>query len=177
MKHISLYHEWRFTNLGYAAASLLRAIDLLNTLLFETPANYLLVQSCGMYLQSEIILTELSVLAFFTYRVPLQMLNCVSFGCQEYLIEKLPLLWKDLQNGELSTLQDYTVEYKHVPVYVPTDVRCSLLKLKCHDAASTVERHCGRDYGFGKDYGVKTRATDISTAHPLMKKICLLPTL
>ena len=30
------------------------------------------------------------------------------------------------------------------------------------DAAETIERQCGREYGFGKDYGVKQRATDIS---------------
>ena len=30
------------------------------------------------------------------------------------------------------------------------------------DAAKTIERQCRREYGFGKDYGVKQRATDIS---------------
>ena len=170
VKHISLYHERRFTNLGYAAASLLHAVDLLKTLLLETPANNLLVQACRMYLESEVFLTELSVLSYFTHKVTLPLLNCVSFGRQEYLLEKLPLLWKDLEKGDLSTLQEYEVLYKHVPVSAPSEAGFKLLKWMCTDAALTIERQCGREYGFGKHHGIKNRATNISKSDPTARQ-------
>ena len=80
MKRMSLYHERRFTKLGYAAASIVNAFDLLKQLVTETSANNLLVQACKLYLESETFLTELKVLAFFTHKVTMPLLNCVACG-------------------------------------------------------------------------------------------------
>ena len=46
-----------------------------------------------------------------------------------------------------------------------------LLRLMCLDAASTIERQCGREYGFGKDYSVITRATDTTSQSSIRKII------
>ena len=67
VKHMSLYHERRFANLGYAAASIVHAFSLLKDLLLETSANNLLVQACRLYIESEVFFTELKALAFFTH--------------------------------------------------------------------------------------------------------------
>ena len=64
-------------------------------------------------------------------------------------------------------ITEYLVIYKHVPVQKPDTIQEEkLLLLMCKDAGETVERQCGRKYGFGKNYGVKKRATDISLVSP-----------
>ena len=63
VKHISLYHHCRFAKLGYAAASILAALPLLQMLL-ETEKNNLSKHAgCGSNVN---FLTELHVLAYFT---------------------------------------------------------------------------------------------------------------
>ena len=52
----------------------------------------------------------------------------------------------------MDTLTDYLVIYKHVPVEKPNAIQEEkLLLLMTKDAAETIERQCGREYGFGKD--------------------------
>ena len=53
VKHMLLYHQHRFAKLGYAAASILAALPLLQMLLFETEKNKLLVQACWLYVECE----------------------------------------------------------------------------------------------------------------------------
>ena len=63
VKHISLYHHCRFAKLGYAAASILAALTLLQMLL-ETEKNNLSKHAgCRSNVN---FLTELHVLAYFT---------------------------------------------------------------------------------------------------------------
>ena len=129
----------------------------------DTSANNLLVQACKLYLESEIFLTELKVLAYFTHKVTLPLLNCIAISDQNDLVEIFPKLWRDLKSGNMDTLTNYLVIYKHVPVEKPNAIQEEkLLLLMTKDAAETIEQQCGREYGFGKDYGVKQRATDIS---------------
>ena len=71
VKHMSLYHERRFTKLGYSAASILQAFPLLQSLLEETWKSNLLVQGFKIYLGSELFLTELQILAYFTKKMTL----------------------------------------------------------------------------------------------------------
>ena len=87
VKHMSLYHERRFTALGYAAAAILAAWFLLKKLLMDTSANNLLVQACKLYLESDVFLTELKVLAYFTHKVTLPLLNCIAIGNQNDLVQ------------------------------------------------------------------------------------------
>jgi hypothetical protein len=139
VKHMSLYHERRFAKLGYAAASLLHAYDLLKKLLMETAANNLLVQVCRMYLETEVFYTELKALAYFTHKITLPLVNCVASGCQDDLLQIFPTLWKDLKNGQDSTLKKWEVIYKHVPVASPSNIyEEKILKLMFEDAAKTI---------------------------------------
>ena len=71
VKHMPLYHERRFTKLGYSAASILQAFPLLQSLLEETWKSNLLVQGFKIYLGSELFLTELQILAYFTKKMTL----------------------------------------------------------------------------------------------------------
>ena len=63
VKHMSLYHQRRFAKLGYAAASILASLPLLQVLLLETEKNNLLVQACRLYVECELFLTEFHALA------------------------------------------------------------------------------------------------------------------
>ena len=47
-------------------------------------------------------------------------------------------------------------------VQVPTtELEKEILVKMCHDAAKTIERQCGREYGFGKFQDSQPRATEI----------------
>ena len=85
VKHMSLYHQRRFAKLGYSAASILNALPLLQMLLRESGKCNLLVQACRMYVQCEIFI-ELHVLAYFTHKVTLPLLNCVEVCDQLYTV-------------------------------------------------------------------------------------------
>ena len=74
VKNMSLYHERR-------------------SLLEETWKSNLLVQACKIYLNCELFLTELQLLAYFTKKITLPFLNCVEKCSQEQLLEILPLLY------------------------------------------------------------------------------------
>ena len=77
----------------------------------ETASNNLLVQACKLYLQFEVFVTELKVLAFFTKKVTLPLLHCVAKGSQEALIQYLPSLWQDLSEGKMETLNYFQVRF------------------------------------------------------------------
>ena len=83
VKHMSLYHERRFTKLGYSAASILQAFPLLQSLLEKTWKSCLLAQTCEIYLDCELFLTELQSLAYFTKKITLSYLNCAEKFNQE----------------------------------------------------------------------------------------------
>ena len=62
-KHIPLYHHCRFAKLGYAAASILAALTLLQMLLETEKNNLSKHAACGSNVN---FLTKLHVLAYFT---------------------------------------------------------------------------------------------------------------
>ena len=160
-KHMSLYHERRFTKLGYSAASLIHAVPLLQMLLDETSKSNLLVEACKLYLECEFFLIELQVLAYFTYKITLPLLNCVERSDQAALLKIFPKLHHDLKNGNMNTLQDFIVNYRHVPVNEPnTDLEKEILILMCSDAGDGIQMQCGREYGFAAE-GEKPRATEL----------------
>ena len=115
-KHMSLYHGRRFTNLGYSAVSVIHAHPLLEMLLAETSKINLLVEACKLYLKCEFLWTELQVLAYFTYKVTLPLLNCVEVSDQATLLKIFAKLYADLKQGNTDTLQHFIVKYRHVPV-------------------------------------------------------------
>ena len=116
IKYITLYHERRFTKLGYSAASILQALPLLQTLLAETWKSNLLVEACKIYLECPFFLTELQLLAYFTHKITLPFLNCIEKCSQEELLQILQTLYDNLLNGKYDVLKDYAVAFKHVNV-------------------------------------------------------------
>ena len=115
-----------------------------------------------MFLDSELLSTELFCLSYFTHKVSLPLLYAVEICNQDDLCNIFPKLYEDLRNGSLDTLSDYIVEYRHLPVSDPsTELESEILKKMCQDAAETIDRQCGREYGFGTFKNETPRATEI----------------
>ena len=58
-----------------------------------------------MFLDSELLLTELSCLSYFTHKVSLPLLYAVEICNQNQLCELFPKLYKDLLEGSFETLK------------------------------------------------------------------------
>ena len=164
VKHIEMYHERRFTKLGYSAASIIQSLPYLRMLLNETHLSNLHVEIVRLLLDSEFLLTELEVLAYFTHKVTLPFLYFVEVNSQEELLKTFPLLYSDLLEGKLQTLNDYVIHYRHIPVAYPTsDLSKKILQKMCTDAAEVFDRQAGREYGFGQyRLGREPRATELN---------------
>ena len=162
VKHLTLYHERRFCKLGYVCAAINDAFPLLQMLLRETAQANLHIESSKLYLECEFFRTELIVLAYFTHKVSLPLLNCVELCGQEELLKILPQLYSDLVAGNMDTLSEYIVTYKHVPVSTDlSEIESKLLLLMCQHAAKSLKLQCGREYGFN-DHKDEERATDLT---------------
>ena len=74
---VAMYYERRFTKLGYSAASILQALPYLHMLLNETHLNNQHIEIVKMFLESEFMITELQVLAYFTHMITLPFLYFV----------------------------------------------------------------------------------------------------
>ena len=161
VKRLFLYQQRRFTKLGKSAASLLAAYPILQMVVDEVKETNQLVESCRIYLASEIFKTELEVLAYFTQHVTFPFLNCVEKSSQEELLALLPKLHSDLKAKKVDTLSQFEVEMRHVPVHEPTtDLGFKLLNLMCISAADGVMLQCGGEYGFAGESS--NRASDLS---------------
>ena len=137
VKHLAMYYE-RFTKLGYSAASILEAMPYLRMLLDETHLSNQHVEIVRMFLDSEFLITELSVHAYFTHTVTLPFLYFVEVNTQDDLLKMFPRLYDDLIGGKLDTLKDYVVIYPHVKVRKPnTDLELTILKMMA-DATADV---------------------------------------
>ena len=170
VKHMALYHERRFTKLGYACASLVKAMPLLRKLVAETTRKNLLVKACNLYLECEVFETELRVLAYFTRMVTLPLLNCIEQCSQVDLLKLLPQLHADLAEGKMDTLQQWQVSYRHVSVEPPTtDLEIELMNRMCADASRTVKLQCGREYGFTDDAPPRATQLDLLPEQELAK--------
>ena len=116
VKHIGLYKECRFTKLGYTCAALLDAMPMINILLDKTHLVNKHVEAARMYTQCDFFLTELIVIAYFSYHVTLPFLNFVEKSTQDTLLKILPKLYEDLKNNNINTLEDFRVKYSHIIV-------------------------------------------------------------
>jgi hypothetical protein len=94
IKRIFLYQQRRFAKLGKAAASILNAKDVLNTLLDEIDTTNQLTEACKIFMSSELFLTELECLAFFNHYITFPFLHCVEISSQEELLAIIPSLYK-----------------------------------------------------------------------------------
>ena len=95
VKHVAMYYERRFTKLGYSTASILEALPYLRMLLDETHLSNQHVEIVRMFLDSEFLITELNVLAYFTHRITLPFLYFVEVNTQEDLLDMFPKLFSE----------------------------------------------------------------------------------
>jgi hypothetical protein len=165
VKRIFLYQQRRFAKLGKAAASILNAKDILNTLLEEIDSTNQLTEACKIYMSSELFITELECLAFFNHHVTFPFLHCVEISSQEELLDIIPKLYQALLNMKTNTLQKFVVNIRGMPVPTLTiDASREIVAKMCVSAAESLHRQCGREYNFGfADDDHDLRATDIST--------------
>ena len=81
----------RFTKLGKTALSILDAEGILQKLVDEVERkNQLLVEAWKIYLSSELFITELECLAYFSHLITFPFLNCVEISSQAKLLVILP---------------------------------------------------------------------------------------
>ncbi|KAG1667875.1 Cyclin-A2 [Nymphon striatum] len=143
-----------------AASSVLQAKDIIQMVIDEVEGTNQLVESCRIYLSSELFITELECLAYFNHFVTFPFLNCVQISSQGQLLELLPKLHNDLIKGKIDTLQDYIVSIHGMPTpTLSNNLSTKIIEMMCATAASAVKLQCGREYGFSE---VKLRATDLS---------------
>ena len=162
IKHLSLYQERRFTKLGYSCSSILDAMPYIQMVLNETNLSNLHTEIVQLFLDSELLITELTCLSYFTHKVSLPLLHAVEVCNQDELCQIFPKLHQDLLNGCMDTLSEYTVHYKHLNIATPsTELDKEILRKMCIDAAETIDRQCGREYGFGKFQAETPRATQV----------------
>ena len=167
VKHIAMYYERRFTKLGYSAASILQSLPYLRIVINESHLSNQHIEIVRMFLDSEFLITELQVFAYFTHVVTSPFLYFVEVNSQEELLEMFPHLFNDLKCRAVDTLKEYRVEYPHIQVTQPTtDIVQQLLKKMCEDAATVLDRQAGREYGFGEGVDVTPRATQLHLLAP-----------
>ena len=74
------------------------------------------------------------------------ILNCVEKSYQAELLVTFPNLYADLKNGKTSTLEEFVVEMRCVPIKeLNNEFGRKLLELMCIDAADGIMLQCGRD--------------------------------
>ena len=129
----------------------------------ETNLSNLHTEIVQLFLDSELLSTELLCLAYFTHKISLPLLFAVEVCNQDELCTILPQLYNDLTNGSMETLSEYIVKYKHLNIQEPsTELEKEMLHKMCLDAAETIDRQCGREYDFGKFQHEKPRATQVT---------------
>ena len=77
IRHLSLYQKHRFTKLGYSCTLILDALPYIQMVLNETHLSNQHTELVKMFLDSELLLTELSCLSCFTHKVSLPLLSAV----------------------------------------------------------------------------------------------------
>ena len=92
IKHLSLYQERRFTKLVYSWTSILDAPPYIQMVLNETDLYNQHTELVKMFLESELLLTELNCLSYFTHKVSLPLLYAVEICNQDQLCELFPKL-------------------------------------------------------------------------------------
>lgn len=163
-KRIFLYQQRRFAKIGRAAACILEAKDILSMLLDEIQVTNQLVESCKLYLASELFITELECLAYFNHHLTFPFLNCVEGSSQEELLDIFPKLYKDLLEHNVDTLNKFVVSIHGMQTpKLPSDTAKMIVKEMCVAAAEAIKLQCGREYGFSDE---TQRATDLSKLKP-----------
>ena len=113
----------------------------------EVEGTNQIVESCMIYLSSELFITELECLAYFNQNVTFLFLKVSS---QIQLLEVLPKLYSDLTDGKIDTLQNYVVSVHGMSSPVLTNnLSTKILKMMCMSAASLVIYSVDVNMGLG----------------------------
>ena len=113
----------------------------------EVEGTNQIVESCMIYLSSELYITELECLAYFNQYVTFLFLKVSS---QIQLLEVLPKLYSDLTDGKIDTLQNYVVSIHGMSSPVLTNnLSTKILKMMCTSAASLVIYSVDVNMGLG----------------------------
>ena len=127
--HLSLYQERHFTKLGYSCASILDALPYIQMVLNETHLTNQHTDIVQLFVDSELLITELHCLAYFTSKVSLPLLYAVEICNQDDLCTIFPKLYQDLLNNNLETLDEFYIEYRHIQVQAPSsDIENEIIK-------------------------------------------------
>ena len=163
-KRLFLYQQRRFAKIGKAAACILEAKEILNMMLDEIQVTNLLVESCKIYMASELFITELECLAYFYYHVTFPFLNCVEVSSQEELLKILPQLYQDLLMNKVNTLNKFVIKIPGISTPTLSSKTAELVvKEMCGAAAEAIKLQCGREYGFSSDQQGATDLTKLSS--------------
>jgi hypothetical protein len=137
-------------------------------LLDEVQVTNLLVESCKIYMASELFITELECLAYFNHHVTFPYLNCVEVSSQEELLKIMPQLYKDLLMNKVDTLNKFVVKISGISTPTLTSETAEMVvKEMCQDAAEILKLQCGKEYGFSSD---PQRATDTHRSNKILNK-------
>ena len=102
------------------ALSILEAKDVLQMLVDEVEGTNQLVESCKIYLSSELFITELQCLAYFNHFVIFPFLNCVEMSTQDDFLFTLPKLHEDLkaeQSGYIEQIHCFNSWHVHTNTF------------------------------------------------------------
>lgn len=148
-KSFCLHEKRRFTRLGHTAGAIVDCLPQFKRVLEESSLNNLLAQACRMYIESDYIVAALRALANFTFKVTMPYVNCVEKTTQVELKGILFKLHTELRSGQLTTLDDFHVPWKHVHMdrQQPTsELDKYLLQQMCYNSADGIVMQCGREY-------------------------------
>ena len=113
-----------------------------------------LVESCQIYLSSELFINELECLGFFNHNITFPFLNCVETSTQAELLVTILQLCKDLNNYN-------NIDTAEIRCFNSWDINSKMIvDMMCTSAAAAIKLQCGREYGFTD--GEKSRATNLS---------------
>ena len=102
------------------AISILEAKDVLQMLVDEVEGTNQLVESCKIYLSSELFITELQCLVYFNHFVIFPFLNCVEMSTQDDFLFTLPKLHEDLkakQSGYIEQIHCFNSWHVHTNTF------------------------------------------------------------
>ena len=172
VKSIFLYQQRRFAKLEKAAASLVEALPILRKVIAEADHTNILIESCSLYLSSELLITELQALAYFSYHVTFPFLLCMERSSQTELLKILPSLYNDLLLKKVDTLKAFQLDIRRINIKEPSELGLQIINDMCLFAAEAIKLQCGREYGFTD--GEEQRATVLATEES--EKLVGLPT-
>ena len=115
---------------------LFQALPFLCRLLDETDTCNQLTESCQLYLERELVVTEIEALAYFNHYVIFPFLHCVE---QKYSTRILK------QSTKTDTLSRFAVIIPGInPPSLTNNLGKEIIQQMCEAAASAVQPQCGR---------------------------------